>query len=242
MNLKDDQKKIVNKILDKLLLLGTALAIMAIFVGITWYVITADLREIERQNKADPVYQKAMAEIAEKDKAEKAKQDKLDKLDKKKQAEAKAVADFEKSISGKYTKEYLLQRIPSDKKMAERLVKVGGYDCMNYWCASHDWEDDLCYDELSYYVFKNKRSAEKVFQGMKENWIDRETESGKNYVQGWESGVLDADVEVFIYQTDNMIITAELQVASAWAEPENGEDGNSVADFYYRKNFIKDNF
>ena len=235
-------KKLLIKILDKLLLLATALVIMAVFVGIVWYIITADLREIERQNKADPVYQKVMAEIADKEKEEKAAQKKLDELDKKKQAEEKAIATFEQSIHGKYTKEYLLQRISSDKKMAERLVIIGGYDCMNYWYASHDWDDDLCYDELSYYVFKNERSAKKAFRAMKEDWIASETDSDRNYVQGWEAGVCDAEVEVFIYQTNNMIITAELQVVSAWAEPEAEEDGNPAVDFYYRKSFIEDNF
>lgn len=235
-------KKVLKKLLDKLMLLVTALAIFGVIIGIVWYFTTADLREIERKNKADPVYQKAMAEIAEKDKAEKEIQKKLDKLDKKRQAEEKAIADFEKSVRGKYNREYLLSKIPSDIKLANRLVAMNGYDCMNYWCASHDWEDDLCYDELSYYVFQNEGCAKKAFKELKESWIDRETDSGKNYAQGWETGVLDAEVEVFIYQTDNMIVTAELQVASGWAEPEDGDDSNSVVGFYYRKDFIKDRF
>ena len=77
---------------------------------------------------------------------------------------------------------------------------------------------------------------------MKKNWIERETDHGKNYIQGWEADVLDAEVEIFVYQSENMIITAELQVSSSWREPENGEDGNSSVGFYYRKDFIKNNF
>lgn len=49
---------------------------------------------------------------------------------------------------------------------------------MNYWYTSHDWDDDLCYDELSYFVFKNEKSAKKAFNTMKKNWIDRETDHG----------------------------------------------------------------
>ena len=78
-------KKFLLKVLDKLMLLCTALAIFAIIIGILWYTATADLREIERKNKADPVYQKAMAEIKEKEKVEKEKQKKLDELNEKKQ-------------------------------------------------------------------------------------------------------------------------------------------------------------
>lgn len=224
------------------MLLVTALVILGIISGIGWYFITADLRETDRKNKADPVYQKVMAEIAQKEKAEKERQKKLSKLNEKKQAEEKEIADFEKSIRGKYTKEYLLQKISSDKKMADRLVNMGGYDCMNYWYTSHNWDDEPCYDELSYYVFKNDSCAKKAFNSLKGSWIDRETESGTDYIQGWEAGVLDAEVEVFIYQTQNMIVTAELQVVSGWSEPEDGGDGNSIVEFYYRKSFIKDNF
>lgn len=235
-------KKILKKILQILKLVAIAVGIVAILVGIAWYIVTADLREIERKNKADPVYQKVMAEIAEKEKAEKERQKALDILNAKKQAQEKAKIDFEKSIKGKYTKDSLLNKIYSDRKMAEQLVIIGGYDCMNYWYTSHNWDDDLCYDELSYYVFKDKKSAQKAFNTMKKSWIDRETDSGKNYVQGWEKDVLDAEVEVFIYQTENMIITTELQVVSGWAEPEAKEAGDSAVGFYYRKNFIKDNF
>lgn len=236
------KKNILTILLDKLLLLLSALAIMAILVFIGWYVLTADLRETERKRKADPVYQKVMAEYAAKEKEEIEKQKKLNKLSAKKQAEEKAIADFEKSIKGKYTKEYLLKKAQSDIKMSGHLSNIGGYECMSYYYTSHNWEDDLCYDELSYHIFKNERAAKKAFKDMKKNWIESETDSGTNYVQGIESGVLDATVEVFIYQTDNMIITAELMVASAWSEPEYEDDGNSVVNFYYRKNFIKNNF
>lgn len=235
-------KKILKAVLEMLKLVGIALGLLIVIAEIGWYVASADLREIERKNKADPVYQKVMAEIAEKEKAEKERQQKVDAINAKKQEEAKAIADFEKSVKGKYTKESLLKIISSDQKMANRLVTMGGYKCMNYWYAGHNWDDDLCYDELSYYVFKDNKSAKKVFKTIQKNWIDRETDSGTDYVQGWESGVLDAEVEVFIYRTDNMIITTELQVVSSWAEPEAGEGDNSAVSFYYRKDFIRDKF
>ena len=235
-------KKILKKLLDIFLLLLCALGILAIVAGIIYYIITADLRELERKNKEDPVYQKVMAELAEKEKAEKERQEKLDKLDEQKQEERKAIADFEKKIKGKYTKDYLLKKISSDKKMAEHLYQIAGYDTMNYWYTSHNLEDELCYDELSYYVFKDEKSAKAAFDSMKEEWIETETDSGKNYVQGWERGVLDASLEIFIYQTDNMIITTELQVVSEWAEPEDGEADNSSVGYYYRKDFIKKYF
>lgn len=235
-------KKVFKVILDKILLFGIGVGLFAVVVGVAWYYATADMRELERKNKADPAYQKVMAEIAEKEKAEKEKQEKLDRLSEKKQAEQKAIAKFEESVKGKYTRESLLKKISSDKKMGEHLVQIGGYDCMNYWFTSHNWEDDLCYDELSYYVFKDKKSAKKAFKAMKESWIEQETDSGKNYAQGWEADVMDAEVEVFIYQTENMIISTELQVVSGWSEPEYGEEDNSAVAFYYRKDFIKDHF
>lgn len=236
------KKRIIKKLLDILKLIGIALGIVALLTGIGWYIVTADLREIERKNKADPIYQEVMAKKAEQDKIDKEKQKKLDENEKKKQKEEKSIADFEKSIKGKYTKEYLRRIAASDKKMAEHLVKIGKYDCMAYFFTSHDWDDDLCYDELSYYVFKNERSAKKAFKYIKENWIGSETDSAKNYVQGWEKDVLDASVEIFVYQIDNMIITAELQVVSGWTEPEYGEDYDPAVSFYYRKSFILDNF
>lgn len=234
-------KKILKKILDIVLLLVIALAILMALVEGAYYYVTADLREIDRQNKADPVYQKVMAEVAEKEKAEKERQEKLEKMNEKKAAEYKAILDFEESVEGKYTREYLLDIIVTDKKMADRMFNIGGYDCMNYWYTSHNWDDEECYDELSYYVFKNEKCAKKAFAFMKDNWIERETDSGKHYVQGWEADVMDADVEVFIYQTDNMIIFTELQVASDFYDASE-EDGNSAVAFYYRRDFIKDEF
>lgn len=235
-------KKVLKIILDKLILLVIAFVVFGAVIGVVWYIITADLREVDRKNKADPAYQKIMAEAAEKEKEEKEKQKKLDEINEKQREEDKAIADFEKSVTGKYSKEYLLKMIKSDKKMADHLTNIGGYDCMSYWYTSHDLNDDLCYDELSYYIFENKNCAKDAFSTMKEEWIESETDSGKNYVQGWEAGVCDASVELFIYQTDNMIITTELQVVSGWAEPEDEEDDNSSVEFYYRKSFIKKNF
>ncbi|MCQ2080326.1 MAG: hypothetical protein MJZ11_01620 [Lachnospiraceae bacterium] len=232
----------MKKLLDKLMLIVVAFLIMAALAGIGWYIITADLRETERKNKEDPVYQKVMAEMSEKEEAEKEQQEKLKKISDKKLAEEKAIADFEDSVDGKYTKEYLLKKASSDKKMSRRLFKIGDYECMEYRYTSHNLDDDLCYDELSYYIFEDEDCAEEAFETMKNEWIDQETDSGRHYIQGWEADVLDAEVEIYIYQTDNMIITTDLQVVSGWAEPEDGDDGNSAVSFYYRKSFIEDNF
>lgn len=237
-----DIKKLLKKILDKLLLLAIAFGILIAVAGIALYYADAGIREIERKNKADPIYQEAMAKAAEKEKAKKEEQKRLDKLSQKQLEEEKAIADFEKSINGKYNKEYLSNKLVSDKKMANHLFTMGEYECMNYWYTSHDWDDDLYYDELSYYVFKNQKAAKKAFNNIKESWIESETDAGKNYVQGWEAGVCDASVEIFIYQTDNMIITAKLQVVSAWSEPEYEDSDNSAVNFNYRKKFILDHF
>jgi len=78
-------------------------------------------------------------------------------------------------------------------------------------------DDDLYYDECNYYMFMDNDSAQKAFEYMKENWIQDETDAGKKYIRGWEAGVCDASVEIYIYITNNMIITTEVQVVSEWS-------------------------
>ena len=39
----------MKKILDKLMLLGIAIAILVAIAGVAWYIATSDLREIEKR-------------------------------------------------------------------------------------------------------------------------------------------------------------------------------------------------
>lgn len=56
---------------------------LVILGGVAWialYFADANIREIDRKNKADPIYQKVMAESAEKEKVEKERRKKLDAI------------------------------------------------------------------------------------------------------------------------------------------------------------------
>lgn len=146
---------------------------------------------------------------------------------------------------GKYTLETLGEKIGDIEKYSSRETEIGKMKCLDIWFPGVKTDDDLYYDECNYYIFKNNYSARKAFNYMKRNWIGKETDSGKNNVQGWEKGVDDASVEIYIQITQNMIITTEVQVTSEWTyfDSEDMETEYSSPSIHLgRVEFIKKNF
>lgn len=124
----------------------------------------------------------------------------------------------------KYTPETLSSKIVYDEKYTTRDFKIGDIECQSIRFSGKNTNNDLYYDKCNYYIFKNNKASQKAFNYMNDKWIESETDSGKNFVQGWEADVCDASVEIFIYLTENMIITTEVQVVSEWAMPEDDTD------------------
>ena len=147
-------------------------------------------------------------------------------------------------IGGKYTTESLAAQIGSLEKYSSREFRIGNEKCLDIWFAGTKTNDDLYYDECNYYIFKSKSSAGKAFNYIKKNWIDRETDSGTDFVQGWENAD-DASVELYIHLSENMIITAYVQVISEWGLPVEDDGGTSHSPsrtYQERIDFIKKNF
>ena len=215
---------------SRLVFVIIVLLLLVVFVVAEWSIFSPGFDKTKDSSEEKTVNRQLKSDEDEEEKEEKTEEEK-DKED---------LAD---RIEGKYNKAYLQEIIETDKVMSERQFDMCGYECMDYWYTSrNNDDDDVCYDEFSYYVFEDEKTAKKAFKKCKESWIDRETDSGDNYVQGWEGGVCDAEVEIFIYQTDNMIITTELLVISAWAVGPEDEAAYAPVNHYYRKDFIMSHF
>jgi len=250
----------MKKILHYIGLVIAALAILSIIAAVIFYIANSDLRAIEQRDREDSAYKKVAAE--KKDKEQDKKSDKKDKQkkdtqqdkqksdskdnqskDNKKKDKQQEEEEVTFKESAKYTPESLAEIIGDLEKYSTRYFEIGEEKCLNYWFAGKKIEDEDRYDECNYYLFEDKKSAKKAFNYMKEYWISNETDSGNTFIRGWEEGVCDASVEIFIYHTNNMIITAEVQVVSEWATPvDSDESYDAPVANYERIDFIKSHF
>lgn len=147
--------------------------------------------------------------------------------------------------NGFYSFNTLENKIGNFDKYSSRDFTIGKEDCVNYWYAGPKINNGIFYDECDYYIFDNNRSASKAFDFMKKNWIDNETDSGNNYVQGWEKGVCDASLEIYIHLTENMIITTYVQETVEWGTPDDIDAQTESETSKINMNsvdFIKNNF
>ena len=113
---------------------------------------------------------------------------------------------------GKYTTESLAAQIGSLEKYSSREFRIGNEKCLDIWFAGTKTNDDLYYDECNYYIFKSKSSAGKAFNYIKKNWIDRETDSGTDFVQGWEN----ADDPKLMSEKDRESVSQILEYVDQW--------------------------
>ena len=109
------------------------------------------------------------------------------------------------------------------KENERELEKI---PCKSYHVETSDVGDVLNY--IDFYVFDNEASANYVFFKCGRKWFQDGSEYGDNYVRGWLAGVCDAEIESYLYITGNMIIVADLQCVSCWAEEPPYEVGSSV--------------
>ena len=109
----------------------------------------------------------------------------------------------------------------------ERERKIDNYPCKEYYT-----DNNSKYADVRFYAFDEKSNHDKIYKDMKSDWIGEITDEGENYIQGWENGVCDAAIEIFIYKSGNLIITTDIQVVSCWAESPDDpitEKDNSAA-------------
>ena len=123
-----------------------------------------------------------------------------------------------------YNKLILERTVGCQLKENEReLEKI---PCKSYHVETTDVGDVLNY--IDFYVFDDEASANYVFLRCGRKWFQDGSEYGDNYVRGWQAGVCDAEIESYLYITGNMIIVADLQCVSCWAEEPPYEVGSSV--------------
>ena len=92
-----------------------------------------------------------------------------------------------------------------------------GFACMKYW---NNRNVPTKFDDLRFYVFKNKRNAKAALSKIKEN-LGEITDEGDNFVRGWESDVIDASIENYYYVDKNLMIIAAVTAVNEMARDEN---------------------
>lgn len=100
---------------------------------------------------------------------------------------------------------------------------------------------------IDYYVFSSNAKAEEAFQNI-EKWFEPGYSKGENYYEGWEQGVYDASVMLYIYLSDNVILRTEVSYGGdidyGDNPPQEYLDKRKERDniYYYCKEFINKNF
>ena len=102
-------------------------------------------------------------------------------------------------------------------ELREDETTMCGFACMKYW---NNRNVPTKFDDLRFYVFKNKRNAKAALSKIKEN-LGEITDEGDNFVRGWESDVIDASIENYYYVDKNLMIIAAVTAVNEMARDEN---------------------
>lgn len=78
------------------------------------------------------------------------------------------------------------------------------------------------FDDLTFYLYRNKKDAKKVFNQIKKSTFSEVLDEGDNFVKGWEDGVIDANVISYYYLDKNLIVKTDLYVTSDWGMSPDG--------------------
>lgn len=88
------------------------------------------------------------------------------------------------------------------------------------------------YRGYTFYVFPSESAAKKEFlRNKKEKYEADEFEYGKNYLSGWQAGVMDASIRSFEYLTKNIIV--EVNEESLGSDFDSQEDWQKWHDEYF---------
>lgn len=104
-------------------------------------------------------------------------------------------------------------------------------------------------DYLTFYIFKSGSAAKKGLAQFKEVNFEEDNivRDGTRFVEGWLSGVMDADVMVYVFQTGNMLISCEAVYPDSYSDeytPEKVREMNRATEERYleKKNYIDRHF
>lgn len=142
----------------------------------------------------------------------------------------------------KYSEKVLRENYGIDHlKYSER--EIDGITCKWYRVTGTNRVEPE--DYLEYYIFANERDAKDALESMREWLQDDVTDSGLDYVEGWERGVMDASIYVYLYRSKNMIVQSEAVFGSfADTTMEEAENNHKAIQdrFDMNKRFIDNNF
>ena len=102
-------------------------------------------------------------------------------------------------------------------ELREDETTMCGFACMKYW---NNRNVPTKFDDMRFYVFKNKRNAKAALSKIKEN-LGEITDEGDNFVRGWERDVIDASIENYYYVDKNLMIIAAVTAVNEMARDEN---------------------
>ena len=102
-------------------------------------------------------------------------------------------------------------------ELREDETTMCGFACMKYW---NNRNVPTKFDDLRFYVFKNKRNAKAALSKIKEN-LGEITDEGDNFVRGWERDVIDASIENYYYVDKNLMIIATVTSVNEMPRDEN---------------------
>lgn len=124
--------------------------------------------------------------------------------------------------SHKYATEYDIETDKTEygvyKAWNVRKLENDDEVVLDIWNSGHR-ESEIEY--LDFRVYDSASDARKAYKRTLEyykNYSGSELVEGNNWFTGWEPGVCDAAIYEMVYLQDNVIISAELNIVSCWAD------------------------
>ena len=138
----------------------------------------------------------------------------------------------DKKPSHKYATEYDVEQDRTTRKDGKpwsiRKYEDGPQVYLSIWNGSHKEE---ALDYLSFRVYDSASDAKKAYKKTLEyykSYSDSDVVEGFNWFTGWEPGVCDAFIYEMVYLQDNVIIYADLDIVSAWADDYWYDDDETI--------------
>ena len=146
--------------------------------------------------------------------------------------ETKTKRKRDKEPSHKYATEYDLElnktKHKDDMPWSIRKYEDDNQIYLSIWNGSHKEE---ALDYLSFRVYDSASDAKKAYKEILEyykSYSDSDVVEGFNWFTGWEPGVCDAFIYEMVYLQDNVIIYADLDIVSAWADDYWYDDDETI--------------
>ena len=95
-------------------------------------------------------------------------------------------------------------------------------------------------DYLTFMVYDTPDEARKMYNNLLGEFSQYANDQGDDWFTFWEPGVCDAEITAMYYLEENIIISADIEVISTWAEERVDQVNQPAKENYFDRSTLKD--